>query len=73
MSGALGDDRADPSGIPDGTVGHIEMHAEDRGRAVAAACRRHDGLRATKLAGSLSGDAKQRAAAVCTGEGIDLP
>jgi len=73
MSGALGDDRADPSSIPDGTVGHIEMHAEDRGRAVAAACRRRDGVRATKLAGSLSGDAKQRAAAVCTGEGIDLP
>jgi hypothetical protein len=49
------------------------MRAEDRARAVSAACRRRDGARAGKLAGTLAGDARKRAAAVCSGEGIDLP
>ena len=76
MAVAEGDERADPSTIPDASVstgGHFEMRSEDRARAVGAACRRHDGTRATKLSGMLAGDAKKRAAAVCSGEGIDLP
>ncbi len=73
MNMAQGDDRADPSAVPQTSVGHIEMRAEDRGRAVAAACRRRDGARAAALSGTLAGDSKRRAAAVCSGEGIDLP
>jgi len=73
MSGAVGDERADPSAVPETSVGHLAMRPEETGRAVTAACRRHDDARATKLAGSLTGDARRRAAAVCTGEGIDLP
>jgi protein-disulfide isomerase len=74
MGMASGDDRADPSAVPsDASVGHLELRAEDRSRSVAAACRRHDGARAAKLAGSLTGDPKRRAEAVCTGEGVDLP
>jgi len=76
MSMAEGDDRADPSAIPDahaGAGGHLELRSDDRARAVSAACRRHDGARAGQLAGRLEGDAKKRAAAVCSGEGIDLP
>jgi protein-disulfide isomerase len=72
MGMATGDDRADPSTIPDASVGHLELRAEDRGRAVAAACRRHDSARAARLAGMLNGDPKRRALAVCTGEGVDL-
>jgi protein-disulfide isomerase len=71
MAMSKGDDRADPSGVPE--VVHVELRADDRARAVAAACRRHDGKRAAALAGTLAGDAKQRATAVCSGEGIDLP
>jgi hypothetical protein len=71
MSMAQGDERADPATIPE--VTHVEMRREERTRAVAAACRRHDGKSATQLAGRLDGDSKQRAAAVCAGEGIDLP
>ena len=53
MGMATGDDRADPSAVPsDATVGHLELRAEDRGRSVAAACRRHDGVRAARLAES---------------------
>jgi len=73
MSMARGEERADPSAVPMGSTIHIEMRPEDRGRAVVAACRRRDGTRAAKLADSLSGDIKRRAAAVCAGEGIDLP
>ena len=71
MSMALGEERADPAAIPE--VVHVEMRAEERVRAVAAACRRHDGKAAAKLAGRLDGNPKQRASAVCSGEGIDLP
>ena len=76
MTLAEGDDRADPSSVPDPTAalgGHLEMRSEDRARSVTAACRRHDPQRAGKLSGALAGDAKKRAAAVCSGEGIDLP
>jgi protein-disulfide isomerase len=76
MSMATGEERADPASVPEASVsvgGHLEMRAEDRARSVSAACRRHDPGKAEKLAGTLEGDARQRAAAVCSGEGIDLP
>ncbi|MDB4955220.1 MAG: DSBA-like thioredoxin protein [Myxococcales bacterium] len=72
MTMAQGADRADPSAIPEVSVAHIELRAEDRERAVAAACRRRDRVRATALAGALTGDLRKRAFAVCAGEGIDL-
>ena len=71
MSLAQGEDRADPSGVPE--VSHLELRSEERARAVAAACRRGDSARARDLAKRLEGDAKKRASAVCAGEGIDLP
>jgi predicted DsbA family dithiol-disulfide isomerase len=71
MSMGSGEDRADPSAVPEST--HVELRSEDRGRAVDAACRRRDAARADQLARPLAGDAKKRAAAVCAGEGIDLP
>ena len=73
MTMARGADRADPSNVPESTVAHVELRGEDRSRAVAAACRHRDGARAAKLAGSLTGDPRKRAFAVCAGEGIDLP
>jgi protein-disulfide isomerase len=73
MSMAEGAERADPSTIPDSAAVKIEMRADDRMRAVTAACLRRDVARATKLATGLSGDHKRRAARVCAGEGIDLP
>jgi protein-disulfide isomerase len=73
MSMAQGADRADPSAVPDSTAVKIELRADDQARAVEAACRRRDATRATKLASTLSGDAKRRAANVCAGEGVDLP
>ena len=72
MSSARGADRADPSTVPQSTLVHIELRAEDRGRAVAAACRRRDNARARDLARGLDGDPKRRAQRVCAGEGIDL-
>jgi protein-disulfide isomerase len=73
MSMAHGAERADPSTIPDSQAVKIEMRADDRMRAVTAACFRRDTARATKLARSLSGEHKRRAARVCAGAGIDLP
>lgn len=73
MSLASGDDRADPSRIPSLAAHHVELRADDRVRAVAAACRRHDAARTAALAGKLAGDARRRAALVCAGAGIDLP
>jgi protein-disulfide isomerase len=73
MSGAIGFDRADPTRIPEPTAAHISLRAEDRSRAVAAACRRRDGARAAELATGLAGDPKRRAALVCSAGGIDLP
>src|SRR5206468_8935993 len=68
MSMAKGEERADPAAIPESL--HVEMRSDDRARAVAAACRRHDGTRAEQLAGALAGDAQQRASAGCAGGGI---
>jgi protein-disulfide isomerase len=73
MSGAIGVDRADPSTIPQPSAAHIAPRAEDRSRAVAAACRRRDGVRANELAAGLVGDARRRAILVCAAGGIDLP
>jgi protein-disulfide isomerase len=73
MAAAQGLDRADPSAIPDSSAVKIELRADDRARAVAAACRRRDAARAAQLAATLDGSPKRRAAAVCAGEGIDLP
>ena len=73
MSMAHGLDRADPSSVPASTLVHIELRADDRERAIAGACRRRDATRAKSLlVDGFSGDARQRAARVCAGEGIDL-
>jgi protein-disulfide isomerase len=73
MSGAEGDDRADPSRIPSAAAIRVELRSDDRVRSVAAACRRRDAARAAQLAGGLADDARRRARLVCTGAGIDLP
>lgn len=73
MSGATGVDRADPASIPDPAGVRIAMRADDRSRAVAAACRRRDARRATELAAGLAGAARRRAVLVCAAGGIDLP
>jgi hypothetical protein len=70
---ATGDDLADPSRIPSIVDHHVELRGEDRMRAVAAACRRHDAARVAELAGKLAGEPRRRAARVCAGAGIDLP
>lgn len=72
MSGAGGEDRADPSGIPELTGMRVTLRADDLSRAVAAACRRRDPARAQQLAAGLAGDARQRAQLVCAAAGIDL-
>ncbi|MBV8761017.1 MAG: thioredoxin domain-containing protein [Deltaproteobacteria bacterium] len=72
MSMAKGAELGDPSSVPTSTVVKIEMRADDRERAVTAACRRHDAARAKSLASGLAKDLEQRAAAVCSGEGVDL-
>jgi protein-disulfide isomerase len=73
MTLATGDDLADPSRIPSIVGHHVELRGEDRMRAVAAACRRHDAARVAELAGKLAGDPRRRATLVCAGAGIDLP
>lgn len=73
MAGARGEERADPSTIPGHTVGRLALRIDDRGRAVAAACRRRDSARAAKLAETLDGDVRARIFAACAGMGIDLP
>jgi protein-disulfide isomerase len=72
MSGAIGEDRADPASIPDVGGMHVTLRPDDRARAVAAACRRRDVPRATTLSAGLTGDARRRAWLVCTASGIDL-
>ena len=72
MSGATGFDRADPSTIPDVAGMRVALRAEDRSRAVAAACRRRDARRAAELAAGLAGDARKNAVLVCASAGIDL-
>jgi protein-disulfide isomerase len=73
MTLATGDELADPSRIPSIVEHRIELRGEDRMRAVAAACRRHDAARVAELAGKLAGEPRRRATLVCAGAGIDLP
>ncbi|MBA3453614.1 MAG: thioredoxin domain-containing protein [Deltaproteobacteria bacterium] len=73
MSDAIGVERADPSRFPVASGIKIAMRAEDRSRAVTAACRRRDRARAQQLATGLVSDARRRVAAVCFAAGIDLP
>ena len=73
MTLATGDDLADPSRIPSIAEHHVELRGEDRMRAVAAACRRHDVARVAELADKLAGEPRRRATLVCAGAGIDLP
>jgi protein-disulfide isomerase len=73
MVDALGEDRSDPSRIPNVTMTRVELRAEDRGRALQAACRRRDVTRAASLANGLAGDPRRRARLVCTASGIDIP
>ncbi|MDQ3340694.1 MAG: DsbA family protein [Myxococcota bacterium] len=72
MSGATGFDRADPASIPDVAGMRVALRADDRSRAVAAACRRRDARRAAELASGLAGDARRNAVLVCAAGGIDL-
>lgn len=72
MSMAQGLDRADPASVPQSTVVQIQLRSDDRERAIEAACRRRDGARAKQLDAGFDGEARQRAARVCAGEGIDL-
>jgi hypothetical protein len=73
MSGAVGEDRADPSSVPDVGDLRVALRPDDRTRAVAAACRRRDQARAIALSAELTGDARRRARLVCAATGIDLP
>jgi protein-disulfide isomerase len=73
MSGAFGEERSDPSTIPDVSGMRITPRANERSRSVAAACRRRDPTRAAALSAGLTGDARRRAGLVCTAAGIDLP
>lgn len=72
MSMAEGSDRADPSAVPNSRAVKIELRADDRERAVVAACRRRDAARAAALSATLTGEHRQRASLVCAGEGVDL-
>jgi protein-disulfide isomerase len=73
MSGALGEDRADPSTLPATSDMQVALRPDDRARAVAAACRRRDPSRAATLSAGLTGDPRRRAALVCVANGVDLP
>jgi protein-disulfide isomerase len=73
MSGAAGEDRADPTTIPAVSDLRVALRADERARAVAAACRRRDPARAAALSAGLTGDPRRRAWLVCAAAGIDLP
>ena len=49
MSAAIGSERADPSALPEATAMHMEPSADDRERAVIAACRGRETARAKSL------------------------
>jgi len=72
MSDAVGDERADPSRVPDVAAASIALRAPDKARAVAAACRRRDRSRAQQLVGGLTGAPLRHAQLVCHILGIDL-
>ncbi len=73
MSNAIGSERADPSRVPVTQAIKLSPRADDHSRAVAAACRRRDRVRAVELATGLSGAPRGHAALVCASLGIDLP
>jgi protein-disulfide isomerase len=73
MTDALGVERADPSRVPDVSIAKVAMRADDRARAVTAACRRRDAKRAIELAAGLAAEPRHRAVLVCASAGIDLP
>ncbi|HWO20554.1 MAG TPA: thioredoxin domain-containing protein [Kofleriaceae bacterium] len=73
MSGAVGEERADPASIPEIAGMRVTLRADDRARAVAAACRRREPKRVATLSAGLTGDARRRASLVCAASGIDLP
>ena len=73
MSSAIGEERADPSRVPDVAGVTIALRPEDRVRAIAASCRRRDKARATELAAGVSTPVRARVSAVCAAFGIDLP
>jgi protein-disulfide isomerase len=73
MSGAAGEERADPASIPAVSGMHVALRSDERARAVAAACRRREPARVATLSAGLTGDARRRASLVCAASGIDLP
>ena len=73
MSGAVGEERADPASIPSVSGMQVALRSDDRVRAVAAACRRREPTRVATLSVGLTGDARRRASLVCAASGIDLP
>jgi hypothetical protein len=73
MSGAAGEERADPASIPSVSGMQVALRSDDRVRAVAAACRRREPTRVATLSVGLTGDARRRASLVCAASGIDLP
>jgi hypothetical protein len=71
---AEGHDRADPSAVPlVHDVSQLELSMVDQARATAAACRLRDRDRAVHLARRLRGEPWAHLAALCAGQGIDLP
>ncbi len=72
MSDARGSEHGDPSRVPDAAASQITLRADERGRAVAAACRARDPVRAATLARDLTGAPRMRVTAVCAALGIDL-
>jgi hypothetical protein len=72
MSGAVGVERGDPTTIGELAGMRVALRADDRERAVAAACRRRDAKRAVELAGPLTGPARLRAVGFCAAAGLDI-
>jgi len=72
MSEALGEERADPSRVPNVAAVNVSLRASDKARAVEAACRRRDRSRAVALVSGLTGSPKRHAQLVCGASGIDL-
>lgn len=72
MSGAAGEERADPASIPQLSTLRVAMRGEQRAWSVAAACRRRDATVARGLATGLTAAPRRLAATACAAVGIDL-
>lgn len=73
MSAAIGSERADPSALPEASAMHMEPSADDRERAVIAACRGRETARAKSLVHGVTDDARRsRLVTACAPSGIDL-